>query len=56
MSKDAKIEEAVTRVRNAADAFLRYIECMGNQCAYTDRMVEEIIENGKNLENVYNNN
>lgn len=52
--QDKKVLELVKQVKESCYNFLKAVELMGNQCASTDRMVEKIIEDSKELEKVYN--
>lgn len=53
-SQDKKVLELVKQTKESCDNFLKAVEFMGNQCASTDRMVEKVIEDSKELEKVYN--
>ena len=44
MEKDIKIKNLVNRIKIDCNEYLDYIN-MYNECAYTDRMIENIISN-----------
>jgi len=53
MKNDKKILELVRTLRAKAEGFVDEVEALGNQCAYTDRIVEEIIQVGEQLKEAY---
>lgn len=53
MKNDKKILEFVRTLRAKAEGFVDEVEALGNQCAYTDRIVEEIIQVGEQLKEAY---
>lgn len=52
---DSMVSE-VKKIKSASQEFLNYMETYGNECAYTDRMVEDIIKYAKILEDKYKKN
>lgn len=55
MTNDKKILEKVTEIRKSCEAYISYVTEL-NPCAYTDRMLEKLIAEGKELETLYDNN
>lgn len=53
MKNDKKILELIRTLRAKAEGFVDEVEALGNQCAYTDRIVEEIIQVGEELKEAY---
>lgn len=47
------IKKDVEAVAVTCQEYLDYIKTFGNPCAYSDRIVEEIIEKAKKLEKDY---
>ena len=41
------------RLSTFTKEFNEFVDTFGNQCAYTDRMVEQIIEISKEIEKLY---
>lgn len=54
MKYDKKIKTLITSIQQDTQAYSDYVNTFGNTCAYTDRMVESIIKNSKELEKTYN--
>ena len=49
MEKQMKeLKKEVQALDKAVDAWVTYIKSLGNQCAYTDRMLEGVIDIGVN--------
>lgn len=46
----------IKKIHNKTQGFLNYLTTYGNECAYTDRMVEQIIDFAHELEEKYNRN
>ncbi len=51
---EKRITKFVEQIKDESQEFIKYEETFGNQCAYTDRIVENIIKFSKQLENSYN--
>ena len=51
---EKRITKFIRKIEEECKEFIKYEETFGNQCAYTDRMVENIIDFSKQLENSYN--
>ena len=51
--RDAKVKKLVKQVLKDCEAFLEEVGILGNQCAYTDRMIEQIIEDSTELKKTY---
>lgn len=47
---EKKITKFIKKIEDECKEFIKYEETFGNQCAYTDRMVENIIEFAGKLE------
>lgn len=56
MTNDNKITKQVNKIKTAATDWLIMVKSMGNQNASTDRKLEELIKNVKELENLYDGN
>lgn len=52
--KDKLVKQQITILENKVKDWKTAVKNIGNQCAYTDRMVEEIIKAAKELEKAYN--
>ena len=52
-NKDETIKALIVRIEDESEEFLNYVNAT-NQCAYTDRMVENIIALAHKLEATYN--
>lgn len=52
MKNDKKIEALIKKINQETEEFLD----LPNQCAYSDRIVESIIENAEKLKTAYDNN
>lgn len=46
----------VKKINRETKEFLNYLETYGNECAYTDRMIENIIQYSHELEKKYHQN
>ena len=46
----------IKKLNKKTQIFLAYVNTTGNECAYSDRMVEDIIKYSKHLEKQYNKN
>lgn len=55
MKKDKEVKELIEQLNLKSSGFLEWVAELGNQCAFTDRFVEEIISTAQKLEKVYNN-
>ena len=53
MKNDKKIAIEMKRLSSFIKEFNEFVGTFGNQCAYTDRMVEQIIEISKEIEKLY---
>ena len=51
--QDKKIKKLVEEIGHDVGQFLQAEEMLGNQCAWTDRMVEKIIEDAEKLKKTY---
>ena len=49
MKEDQQVLESITQLTVKCQKFLEYIAAFKDQCAYTDRMVEEILAEGQRL-------
>lgn len=56
MKNDKKIEEVVRDMSLYIKNFIEFVDETGNQCAYTDRMVESLIKKATELKELYKNN
>ena len=56
MKNDKTIEKEIKRLSSFTKEFNEFVDTFGNQCAYTDRMVEQIIEISKEIEKLYQDN
>ena len=56
MKNDKKIAREMKRLSSFTKEFNEFVDTFGNQCAYTDRMVEQIIEVSKEIEKLYQDN
>lgn len=52
MVKDKKVRKLVLEIKNECLIFLNYVESL-NECAYSDRMIEGIINKTKELEKTH---
>lgn len=48
-----KTKTIVKKINQISNNYLDYVEGVGNECAYTDRMIEAIIDEAKKLEKAY---
>lgn len=55
MQHDRSVKSCVEQIRSQAQEFLDYVNS-NNQCAYSDRMVENILKTSEKLDKVYNSN
>lgn len=55
LDKDTKMKGLISAIYDTCEDFLNYVNGMGNQCAYTDRHIEEILDFAKELDKTYNN-
>ena len=55
MKNDKKIETLVSVIQKDTTKYLSYVKACG-PCAYSDRILEDIIENAKKLEEKYEEN
>lgn len=55
-NKDKQIVKTITELQNMCTNWLQYVKDLGNQCAYTDRGVESILELASKLDKIYNKN
>jgi hypothetical protein len=46
----------VEELKQQVDTYLQQVNSIGNECAYTDRLLEQIITKAKQIEQVYHNN
>ena len=53
--RDNELKAAMADLYNAVIKFCQYTSAL-NQCAHTDRMIENVISAAKELEKVYNKN
>lgn len=44
----------IKKINNLTMEYIQEVKSLGNECAYTDRIVEDIIEQAKELEKNYN--
>ena len=51
--QDKKINDLMSKLSEQANAWCEYVKSIGNQCAYTDRMLEEVIATAKAIETAY---
>lgn len=54
MKNDKKIERKVAEIQSLCYEFKCDVKSLGNQDAFTDRIVEKIIDKSKELEKLYN--
>lgn len=52
MIKDKEIRRLVSEIKSKCLVFLDYVESF-NECAFSDRMIEEIINKSKELEDTH---
>lgn len=55
MQHDRSVKSCVEQIRTQAQEFLDFVNS-NNQCAYSDRMVENILKTSEKLDKVYNSN
>ena len=51
---DKEMDAAIKDLDAKCRAFFDMVDLCGNQCAWTDRQVEDIIGQAKKLESIYN--
>jgi bacterioferritin-associated ferredoxin len=51
--QDRKIKKLVEEIGHDVGQFLQAVGALGNQCAWTDRMVEQIINDAEELKKTY---
>ena len=54
MKNDEKIKAVMAELETSVHAWNQNVELLGNQCASTDRTIERVIELGKKLDYLYN--
>ena len=52
--RDKEIVKAIKELDGKCRTFFDMVGLCGNQCAWTDRQVEKIIDQAKKLETIYN--
>ena len=52
MKNDSQIKEKVKQIHQKSGNYLDFVNTM-NECAFTDRMIEEIIDDAKELEQLH---
>lgn len=53
MANDREVYEKIKELCTSTTNWINYVDEIGNQCAYTDRGVEAILETARQLEEVY---
>ncbi len=53
---DMQYKRFVEELKQQVDTYLQQVNSIGNECAYTDRLLEQIITKAKQIEQVYHNN
>lgn len=53
IEEELTMKEIVKKINKYCNEYLGFVENVGNECAYTDRIVECIIEKAKELKNKY---
>lgn len=48
--QDKKINDLMNKLSEQTNAWCEYVKSIGNQCAYTDRMLEEVVATAKAIE------
>ena len=56
MVHDEKIAEKVHELDEAVHDWMEYVECIGSQCSYSDRLLEKILEVSTSLQSWYDGN
>ena len=56
MINDKKIAKEMKRLSDFTKEFNEFVDSIGNQCAYTDRIVEKIIEISEEIAKLYQDN
>jgi len=54
MTKDERLMQAVKRIKEQSEIWIDQVNSIGNQCAYTDRGLENILDLSKELDKIYN--
>lgn len=52
MDNDEKLRELIASIHTKTKEFIDYVNQIGNQCAYTDRLIEDVIQQSKELESL----
>lgn len=52
MANDEKLRELMASIHTKTKEFIDYVNQIGNQCAYTDRLIEDVIQQSKELESL----
>ena len=52
MDNDEKLRELMASIHTKTKEFIDYVNKIGNQCAYTDRLIEDVIQQSKELESL----
>lgn len=47
------MKKSVKRIYKMCQDYLDFVECFGNECAYTNSIVEEIMKESENLKKAY---
>lgn len=45
--------KSIKTLRDKCDVFLKEVKAIGNECAYTDRLLEEILEYADTIKQTY---
>ena len=53
MEAEQTMKEIVKKINELCKEYLGFVESAGNECAYTDRVVEEIISKANELKTKY---
>lgn len=56
MINDKKIAKEMKRLSYFTKQFNEFVDLVGGQCAYTDRIIEKIIEISKEIAKLYQDN
>lgn len=56
MKNDKKIEDTIRDIDLYTKNFINFVDSTGNQCSYTDRMVESIVKKAVELKKLYKDN
>lgn len=52
MANNEKLRELMASIHTKTKEFIDYVNQIGNQCAYTDRLIEDVIQQSKELESL----